>query len=411
MKALRFFFFTFVLVIVFRLFTLQVLSAGFYQQLATGQHSFYQELFAERGSIFVKDWRDDREYVAATNQPKAFVYANPRKIEDPEATAQALAGVFDWEVKSLIEPVETDLAAGERDDAIALGAGEVLGESDDVPEGEEVPEEDEQEETNAYQILLARLSKEDDPYEPVERNVDEATLAKILALELPGIAYVLEKSRSYPEANLGGHIFGFVGNDGEGGKEGKYGIEGFYQDFLAGTNGFIDSETDATGRWIGVGSRVFDPAQDGGDLLLTIDRTIQYTACEKLREGVETFDANGGSVVILEPVTGKIIAMCSAPDYDPNTYNEVEDIAIYNNQAVSTPYEPGSVFKPLIMAAGLDAGVVTPNTIYEDTGEEEIDQFTIRNSDLESHGWQTMTQVLEKVTEYRHDFRDAQARL
>jgi cell division protein FtsI/penicillin-binding protein 2 len=397
MKALRFFFLAFVLVIVFRLFTLQVVSAGFYNQLASGQHSFYQELFAERGNIYMRDWRDGQEYVVATNEAKAFIFADPRRIEDPEATAKALANIFGWEIIERIEVVEESAASGENDDLIAFAIGEVLGETEELdspPDMEGVGEADEG--PGKYEVLLRRLSKTNDPYEPVERSVNDATLQRILELDLDGIAYVLEKSRSYPEKNLGGQIFGFVGSNSDGGKEGFYGIEGYFDNFLAGESGFIDSETDTAGRWIGVGNRNFDPAEDGGDILLTLDRTIQYTLCEKLREGVERFDAEGGSVVVMEPSTGRIMAMCTVPDFDPNTYNEVEDIAVYNNAVVAGPYEIGSVFKPLIMAAAIDQGAVSPNMIYEDLGEEKIDEFTIRNSDLKAYGWQSMTEVLEK---------------
>jgi len=130
--------------------------------------------------------------------------------------------------------------------------------------------------------------------------------------------------------------------------------------------------------------------------VLTLDRTIQYVACKMLREGVERYDADGGSLVIIEPKTGAVIAMCNAPDFDPNMYNQVEDISVYNNSAIFTAYEPGSVFKPLVMASALDMGAVTPTTTYEDTGEVQVDEYTIRNSDLKSYGMQTMTEVLEK---------------
>jgi len=100
MKGLRMFFFLFAFVIIYRLFALQVVNASFYEALASGQHSFYQELFADRGSIFVKDWKDDVEYIAATNEPRAFVYADPRRIEDPEKTAQLLAKALGYEITS-----------------------------------------------------------------------------------------------------------------------------------------------------------------------------------------------------------------------------------------------------------------------------------------------------------------------
>ena len=98
----------------------------------------------------------------------------------------------------------------------------------------------------------------------------------------------------------------------------------------------------------------------------------------------------------MEPSTGRIIAMCSAPDFDPNEYGAVEDLATYNNKAIFTAYEPGSVFKPIVMAAAIDQGTVEPTTLFNDTGEEKIDEYTIRNSDLKAHGLVSMTEILKE---------------
>lgn len=392
LKALRLFFLLFAGVIVFRLFMLQVVNAGFYEALASGQHDLYQELIAQRGDIMVTDWKDGTEYKLATNESRAFVYAEPRKIEDPVGTTQAIARVLGYEIVvtegsntggpvSILDGV---LESETEEEGVALTQDD---QDDDAADEEDVSSSD-------YEILLARLSKKDDPYEPVARNVSEIQLQNILELDLPGIYYVLEDARSYPEKNLGGHMVGFVAKTDEGMK-GQYGLEGYFDQFLSGSNGFLDIVTDIGGQWIGVGKREFEPAQDGGDLLLTVDRTIQYVACKKLQEGVDRYEADGGSLVILEPSTGKIMAMCNVPDFDPNTYNQVESISVYNNNAIFDAYEPGSVFKPLIMAAALDVGAVTPSETYEDTGEEKIEEYTIRNSDLKAHGIQTMTEVLE----------------
>ncbi|MFH1711780.1 MAG: penicillin-binding protein 2 [Patescibacteria group bacterium] len=404
--------------IVFRLFSLQVVNAAFYGTLASGQHSFYQELVADRGSLYVKDWKTDESFVAATNEPRAFIYADPRKIEDPLASAQALAIVLDYkiveikteeETTAIIEDAEAvevveETEVATMNDAVAEALEGQIGGEDvamvievvEVVEETEAVEDDGKDNGENFLQLVERLSKKDDPYEPVARNIDEDTLNEILALELSGIDYVLENTRSYPEQNLGGQLFGFVGMDSEGKKTGRYGLEGYFNDFLAGKNGYLDTETDAAGRWIGVGARRFDPAIDGGDIELTIDRTVQYIACKKLKEGVERYQADSGSLVILEPSTGKVMAMCNSPDFDPNEYSKVDDADIFNNKSIYGAYEPGSVFKPLIMAAALDVGAVTPTTTYNDTGEVAIDEYVIQNSDLAANGVQTMTQVLEK---------------
>ncbi len=371
MKALKIFFLAFATVITYRLFIIQIVNAGYYSDLASGQHSFYKELFAQRGDIYVLDWKDGVEYLAATNEPKAFIYADPRRIKDPEEVAKAIAGIFDWEVKS----------------------DNIL---DDIDEESDIPDDDVDDKFSEYTILLNRLKKENDPYEPVARGVDEDIAKKIMDFGFDGIYFVLENHRGYPEQNLGGHIFGFLGSDQDGQKIGRYGVEGYLQEFLAGTNGYLNSENDIAGRWTGVGSREFVPAQNGGDIVLTIDRTVQYIVCKKLAEGVEKWDADSGTVVILQPDTGRVIAMCNVPDFDPNNYSEVDSLSVFNNTAIMGAYEPGSVFKPITMAGAIDIGAVDPTSTYEDTGEVKIDEYTIRNSDLKSYGVQTMTEVLEK---------------
>lgn len=391
LRALMVFFIAFTLVILVRLFMLQVLQGKFYQALASGQHSFYEELFAERGDIFIRDWMTGTEYLAATNEPRAFVYADPRRVEDPIATAKALSYILGYDIVEVGEEAETESTTDDILDIVETD--EVDQVAEEVAVVEEVVEENP---GRDYQLLVERLSKEDDPYEPIARNVDDVTLQKILELNLSGVHYVLEKGRAYPETNLGGHVFGFVGADAEGDLTGRYGVEGFMDDFLSGNDGVIGAVADAADRWIGVGRHSFDAAQDGGDVLLTIDRTIQYHACSLLEQGVERYDANGGALVVLEPETGRIMAMCSVPNFDPNTYFDVDDISVFNSFASSIAYEPGSVFKPLVVAAALDDSVITPTTTYFDAGEIEVDDFTIRNSDLKSHGEQTMTEVLEK---------------
>jgi len=405
-QVLRGFLILAILVITGRLFNLQVIQASFYQSLASGQHSFYRQLFAERGDILIRDWVDDKEYIAATNESRAFVFADPRKIEDPKKVTRELSRILGYD----IPPDDRIIEKEENIDTPNITEGLYFSDEEQLEisdiQDEEVDENgiahvsvEEAEDTpnyDSFDILFARLSKHDDPYEPVIRGLGDDDLQRIIELDIDGIDYILEKGRSYPEDNIGGHIFGFVGQNENGKFIGRYGIEGKFDTFLAGTDGYLDSETDASGRWVGIGSRDFVPAEDGGDLMLTIDRTIQYIACKKLAEGVERYDADSGTIVIIEPNTGRIMAMCNVPDFDPETYNEVEDYSVYHNSSISIPYEPGSVFKPLIMAAAIDEGVVGPNTLYDDTGEEKIEEYTIRNSDLKANGMQSMTHVLEK---------------
>lgn len=400
--AMRLAFFGALIIFAMRLFFLQVIQGGLYTALAEGQHGFYAELYAHRGDIVVRDWADGTEYAAATTAPSGFVYADPRRIEDAESTALVLARMLGYAVPEA--PIETPVGEVEAQDPVAAESVDALVNrlTQTTPEGAPPTAEappanpEELDPYSQYHTLLARLLKRDDPYEPIQRGVREDIVKRIEDAELPGIYTVEETVRAYPESGMGGQLLGFLGMNDKGERIGLYGIEGFHDEFLKGKNGFLASITDPSGRLIGVGSRAFERAQDGGDVLLTIDRTIQYEACKKIAEGVERTQADSGTVVIIEPSTGRIIAMCSAPGFESAEYAGVEDASVFQNMAVSHAYEPGSVMKPLVMAAALDRGVVTPNTIYNDTGSEKIDRFTIMNSDKLSNGIQTMTQVLEK---------------
>ncbi len=335
-------------VIVLKLLFIQVFQHGFYEALASGQHELFQELIPERGEIYLHDFKDETFVPVAVNQQLAFVWADPREIEEPDDTAEALAEIFGY--------------------------------------GEEVMD-----------ALEERLDQPEDPYEPIQREVDEKTLERLLALELTGIHYTREASRLYPEPEMSGHVLGFLGAGEDGSLSGKYGIEGYFNELLTGTQGYLLSERDIAGRLIAVGEREYEPAQDGADVVLTLDRTIQYKVCSSLKAAVERHGADGGSVIIVQPSTGKILAMCGAPDFDSNDYGDVASIDVFNNPAIFDAYEPGSVFKPLTMAAAIDAGAVTPATTFTDTGSVLVDGWPkpIGNAEGKVYGTVDMTQVLE----------------
>jgi cell division protein FtsI/penicillin-binding protein 2 len=182
--------------------------------------------------------------------------------------------------------------------------------------------------------------------------------------------------------------------DGE--RVGQYGLEGYFEEDLSGVSGILEGDTDINGRLIQTGYRRRIDPQQGVDLVLTVDRTIQAFACNKLVEYVEAFESVGGTIIIVDPNSGAVLTMCSVPSFTPNTYNEVEDISIYMNPAISIVYEPGSVFKPITMAAAIDNNNVTPETTYIDEGKVEIGKYTIRNSDGKASGEVDMITLLNE---------------
>jgi cell division protein FtsI/penicillin-binding protein 2 len=212
-------------------------------------------------------------------------------------------------------------------------------------------------------------------------------------LKLSGIFLDSEDIRFYPQQNLLSQTLGFVGYKGDK-KAGLYGLERYFEDDLAGTSGELREEKDTGGAWIFGSTRQLLPARDGANLVLTVDKTIQFKAENVLKDAVAKHGADGGCVIVVNPKTGAILAMANYPDFNPNEYNKVEDPKLYLNTAVTGNYEPGSVFKPLTMAAAVNENKVGPDTTYEDKGAVVIDNYTIKNSDNKAHGIQTMTQVL-----------------
>ncbi len=369
--------FLFNFLIVLRLFNLQIINGAFFAEASLDQHSIYQKLLPERGKIFLEDYFSHQLYPVAVNHKKALIYSDNRKIKDPEKTAKKLT--------EILKP----LWLKEYEDFFNTNSG-IKNFSVNLRQQEE-----EEFLQNKIKILKEKLSKKNDPYEILARKVPEKKLKEILELQEPGIGYIKENFRYYPEAEILSHVSGFVGY-GDEGPEGKYGVEGYFNEILKGKEGFFAGEKDALGYFlIGPGSKII-PAQDGDDLVLTIDRAVQFKVCNELKESVKSHGADGGLVVVMDPENGEIIAMCGVPSYDANYYYQEKDFNIFNNPVIFNQYEPGSIFKPITVAAGLNEEKISPYTTYYDQGCVKVGVETICNSDLKSHKIQNMTNVLEK---------------
>jgi stage V sporulation protein D (sporulation-specific penicillin-binding protein) len=350
--------------LVARLYVVQVRDHEWYRSLALGQRELFSRLYPERGEILVRDQRHpDGWFPIATNEETFTIYAVPQDIEDPKGVARALIAALP----------EEDASASEDDGT----------------------EEDAEDQPTREERMIAQLSKTDDPYEPIALQVSSSVREQVMALGLDGVAAASSITRYYPDGAKMAHLTGFVGSDKDG-KSGRYGIEGKYDENLAGSQGLLTGERDPVGRLIAFGKRDITRAEDGASIYLTIEREVQLEVCRLLSDAVAEHGATGGSVVILHPRTGAVRAMCSVPSYDPNSYESAESVALFSNPIISDAYEPGSVFKPLTMSAAIAGGAVTPQTSYEDTGSLTIGGFTITNTNYETHGKSTMIEVLQK---------------
>ncbi len=326
--------------IVIKLFLLQVLSHGKYVDMAQRQHEMKVDIEAERGEIFMQD--EAELYPLAINREIQMLFAVPREIKNIEEDSKKISeitGVSEMEIKE-------------------------------------------------------KLRKPNDMYEVIKRKLSEEEAARIREAKIAGIYLQPENYRYYPGGELGSQLIGFVGSDGKN-MRGMYGLESFWQEKLAGSVGVVRQKGDSRGRWISISDREIDPARNGSDLILTVNHTVQYEVEKILKSSLEKYAADSGSVVVLDPKTGKILAMANAPGFDPNQYATTEDISLFSNAAISKSYESGSVFKPITVAMGIDCGKINHNTTYVDSGVVKEAGYEIRNSDLKANGVQTMTQVLE----------------
>lgn len=218
---------------------------------------------------------------------------------------------------------------------------------------------------------------------------------QIQKLKLAGFDFELNPQRLYPEGSMSAHLTGFVGQDEAGHPKGYFGLEGFYDRQLSGKPGRIIEEQDALGRPIVIGQNAKIPAKDGQNIVTTIDRVMQFISYQKLKTALEKYGAIGGTVTIMEPSSGKILAMVSLPDYDPTSYAQY-DPQLYKNPVIAETYEPGSTFKVLVTAAAIDAGVITPDTRCTIcNGPVDVADYTIKTWNNKYHPNSTVTEVLQ----------------
>jgi cell division protein FtsI/penicillin-binding protein 2 len=346
-----------------RLFYWQILSQGKLLALAESQYLQILEVPASRGEIQAQD-----SFPLATNQQAFLVFASIPDLKDkPKEIAQKLAPILaDFEIKS-----------GEE-------------------QSEEEVEKINQEKLKAKEKELEeKLATRDVVWVALVRKIDKDKKEKIENLKIAGIGFREEEKRFYPEASMAAHLLGFVGSDAKGQDQGYFGLEGYYNGQLKGRPGIISQEKDATGKPILLGSlREVEP-KNGRTLVTTVDRTVQLIAEEKLKKGIEKYGAKGGSVVILDPKTGQILAMASEPSYDPTQWQKYKE-EDFKNPVVADSFEPGSIFKLVAMSAALNEGVVKPDTICDKCdGPREIGGFTIRTWNNKYYPNSTATQILE----------------
>ena len=299
------FFFTLAFgVIVFRLFYWQVVKADELAKLGQTQYGKSIKIEPIRGEIETSDG-----FPVAANKISYLVYANPKEVKEKERTARDLAQILEIDEASISAQLNQNLF-----------------------------------------------------WVPISRGVDLNLKNKLEEEKIKGLGFEQEFKRYYPEASMAANLLGFVGRDESGSSKGYFGVEGYYDRLLRGKSSSAVQINDALGRPIL--ARIENEKSfgtDGSSLVLNINRSVQYMAERKLKEGIERYGASGGMVGILDPKTGNVLAMANFPSYDPRYYHEYTD-EFYKNSFISNLYEPGSTFKPLVMSAAFNEKLLTPKS-------------------------------------------------
>ncbi len=340
--------------LVIRLFYWQVTRASELSDQARLQYQSEEKVLAKRGSILANDgtW-------LATNVDSYLIYVTkPDLKEEPRTAANKLAAI-------LVEKKDGESQSDYQK--------ELLSEAERI-EG--------------------LIDNTKSVWIPIKHKVATDVKRNIEALGIAGVGFDTEPVRFYPEASSAAQILGFVGKDKSGDDKGYFGLEGYYDLTLSGKPGYINRESNAAGIPILFGnSKEIDPVE-GVDLTTHIDKTIQMYAEKELEKGISDYGAKGGTVIIMDPSDGSVLAMASYPYYDPGKYWEFTSDK-FKNPTISDGFEPGSIMKPLVMAAGLDTGVIKTDTICDICdGPVKVEKYEIETWNKEYHPNSSMTDII-----------------
>jgi len=324
-----------------KLYLLQVVHHNDFATLADKQYMKKGGQIYSRGSIYFSD-KDGNLISAATLQTGYMLTVNPIKIKDKEETFQKINEIYELD----------------------------------------------------HDDFIAKVSKKGTYVEVADRVPDEQG-KRLAALKIPGIALYKENWRYYPGASTAANVLGLLGYNARDEYGGRYGLESRYDSLLARNTGdnyanfFVEIFSNA--KKLASASSSFE-----GDIVATIEPTVQTS----LEDAIQKIQSRFGSVetggIIMDPNTGEIYAMANVPTFDPNNFSKESNVTVFANPMVSNAYEMGSIIKPLTMAAGIDAGVVTPKTTYNDKGSVTVNSATIHNHDLKAHGVISMQTVLDQ---------------
>ena len=321
-------------IITVRLFVIQIIEHDVWVAKANEQHTLLETITAKRGEIYMMD--DGEPVPVVLNQTTYQVIIDPA-VADRES-------------------VESTLKTHAKD-YITANLDEV------------------------YSVEGLR-------YYIVAKGVPYKKAAEIASAELPGVWLKSSNQRVYPEGEMGSTLLGFVNADGIG----QYGVEGSLNKILSGKDGLLKTVSDINNVALSIGNdNIKIPAEDGKNVVLSVDRGLEKMVEETLATHIENTPATNAAALIMNPNTGEVIAMTSLPNYNPANYGNVKDAAAYINQVTEIPYEPASICKNFTFSAAINEGKMTADTTYFNQGYEIIDGWKIMNAEQRASIYGTIT--------------------
>lgn len=323
---------------VMRLCYIQVIQHGYYMNQADSEQMKKFVLHAQRGELYAMDGTTPTKIVM--NETVYTVWADPTEVVEPDKVVDVLNRV----------------AGG-----------------------------------NVRDNFKQYLTKKDTRYQVLARKVTRTQAELIKKDNLAGIGFDAVSQRVYPEGSLAAQVIGFVDAEGNG----KYGFEQANDATLKGVDGVLKTVTDVRSVPLTVGNKnIKVPAKNGANYVLTIDRNVQTKVEQALSDGMKNVGATQGSALVMDPNTGKVLAMANLPSFDPSNLSAVTDLSALNNNIITNPYEPASVMKTVAMSTGVDKGVMTPDSTYVNTDSIVIDDKTVQNATKGQTGTITMQHAL-----------------
>jgi cell division protein FtsI (penicillin-binding protein 3) len=327
--------------IISRLFYWQIIKGESLQAAAENQYERTITQTGSRGTIYTADG-----YILVSNKPVYRLFAQPAQLEiPPESVVNQIVPLLLPEYK-------------EYKDASTSAALEELS-------------------TKIKEDFNSKLSKKDSQWVSLKTEISEPTKEQIESLKIHGLGFDQYQKRDYPEASMAAHLTGFVGKDESGNDLGYFGLEGALEKELQARSSTNTVITDALGGLL-VGNPASVSYVDGRNVTTSIRRDVQYAVEQSLKVGIEKYGAAAGEAIVMEPATGKILALAAYPNYDQSAFIDFSP-DLYKNPSIANLYEPGSTFKILTVAAGIDTGKITAETTCPRCSSPRVfGQYTIR---------------------------------